>query len=108
MNRYKLVNILAVGLVATVISGGALAEPDVQDLVRRLDLMQREMDELRQQLKNSASKEGVHQVTVEVQEMSAAVSVADEWRQSDTAIHMAGYADVGYADTKSDGDNFNI
>lgn len=107
MNRHMLAKIITIGF-AGVISAATLAEPDVQELVRRLDLMQKEMDELRQEIKNSASKEEVHQVAAEVQEMTAAVSVADEWRQSDTTVHMSGYADVGYADTKSDGDNFNV
>lgn len=108
MNSHILVKVIVVGIVATTISAATLAEPNVQELVRRLDLMQKEMDELRQQIKNSASKEEMHQVAEDVEQMTVAVSAADEWRHSETSAHMSGYADVGYTDTKSDGDSFNV
>lgn len=108
MNSYRILKVIVASVVASAISAVSLAEPTVQELAQRLEQMQKEMDELRQQIKNSASKEEIHQVVAEVKQMTAAVSGADEWRQSDTMVHMSGYADVGYTDTKSRGDSFNV
>jgi len=79
----------------------AIAETRVEDIVQRLESMQQEMDELRQQLKNTVTKE-------EVNEVKQTISSASEWRQPDTLIHMAGYADVGYTDTESEDGSFNV
>ncbi len=94
MNTIVLARALTVGIVTTTISAAVVAGPSVEELAQRLEVMQMEMDKLKQQLKNSVSKK-------EVQHVRASVSAAEEWRQPDTLIHMAGYADVGYTDTES-------
>lgn len=101
MNSNMLVKAISVGIVTTVFSAVAVAETSIQDLVRRLEVMQQEMDELRQQLKNTVSKE-------EVYEVKRNIAAASEWRQPDTLIHMAGYADVGYTDSESADGSFNV
>jgi Phosphate-selective porin O and P len=101
MNRHMLSKAISLGIVTTFFSSMTIAETSVEDLVRRLEVMQQEMDELRQQLKNTVSKE-------EVNEVKQTISAASEWRQPDTLIHMAGYADVGYTDSESADGSFNV
>jgi len=88
---------VAIGAVSTT----ALAELTVEELAERLERMQQEMDQLKQQLKNSATKE-------EVQVIKKDVATASEWLQPDTLIHMSGYADVGYTDSESEDGSFNV
>ncbi len=101
MKNQMLIKAITVGCVTTVLSTATLAEPNVEELVRRLELMEQELKGLKQQLKKTASKE-------EVQLVTQTVTAAAEWRQPDTLIHMAGYADVGYADIESEDGSFNV
>ena len=101
MKIKKLVRVITYGTLAAVSTMTIAAETSVEALSQRLEMMQKEMDELKRQLQQSASKE-------EVQAVRQEVAVASEWRQPDTLIHMAGYADVGYADTESKDGSFNV
>lgn len=87
--------------VAAAASTSVLAQPTVAELADSLERMQQEMDALRQQLKNSATK---HEVEV----LKTDVASASEWLKPDTLIHMAGYADVGYEKSSSDDGNFSV
>lgn len=89
------------GLSLMSLSGVVVADPATQELIERIDTMQEEMDQLKQQLRNSATKE-------EVQLIKKDVATASEWLQPDTLIHMAGYADVGYSDSESSDGSFNV
>ncbi|MBV1928344.1 MAG: hypothetical protein KUG81_02375, partial [Gammaproteobacteria bacterium] len=88
-------------IAAATVSTSVLAQPTVEALAERLEGMQQEMDQLKQQLKNSATKE-------EIQIIKKDVATAVEWIQPDTLIHMSGYADVGYTDSKSEDGSFNV
>lgn len=101
MNIKKLVKVITYGTLAAVSTAAIAAETNVEALSQRLEMMQKEMDELKRQIQMSASKKDVQAVRQEV-------AVAKEWRQPDTLIHMAGYADVGYADTESKDGSFNV
>ncbi|AFT67317.1 hypothetical protein [Cycloclasticus sp. P1] len=100
MNINRVAKTIVFAVVASSFSTAALAEPSVEELAERLERMQQEMDQLKQQLKNSATKE-------EVQVIKKDVATAGEWLQPDTLIHMAGYADVGYTDSESEDGSFN-
>ena len=100
MKIKKLVQVITCGTLATVSAMTIAADTSVEALSQRLEMMQKEMNELKRQLQQSASKE-------EVQAVRQEVAVASEWRQPDTLIHMAGYADVGYTDTESKDGSFN-
>ncbi len=91
----------AVTVFISTVSVASLAESSVDELAKRVERMQQEMDVLKQQLKNSATKE-------EVEVIKQDVATAGEWLQPDTLIHMAGYADVGYTDTESADGSFNV
>jgi hypothetical protein len=92
---------IGVGVIVSAVSTTVLAEPSIQELVELIESMQTEMDGLKQQLNNTASKQ-------EVQEVKQEVEMAGEWLQPDTLIHMAGYADVGYVDSESTDSSFNV
>ena len=101
MKIKKLAKNIMFAVVASSFSAMVLAEATVEELAERLERMQREMNELRLQLENSATKE-------EVQVIKEDVATASEWLQPDTLIHMAGYADVGYTDSESSDGSFNV
>ena len=101
MNRHMLSKAISLGIVTAFFSSMSVAETSVEDIVQRLELMQKEMNELRQQLKNTVSKD-------EVNEVKQTISAANEWRQPDTLIHMAGYGDVGYTNSESADGSYNV
>ncbi len=101
MNNNKLIGAMVMGIIAIIISANVIAQTDIEELTQRLESMESEMQELRQQIEASASRE-------EVQLIERKVAVASEWRQPDTLIHMAGYADVGYLDTEAEDGSFKV
>jgi len=56
MNINRVAKTIVFAVVASSFSTAALAEPSVEELAERLERMQQEMDQLKQQLKNSATK----------------------------------------------------
>jgi len=96
-----LAKVIGVGVIASAVSTTVLAEPSIQELVELVKSMQEEMEGLKQQLNNTASKQ-------EVQAVKQEVATASEWLQPDTLIHMAGYADVGYIDSESADSSFTV
>ena len=76
MNINRVAKTIVFAVVASSFSTAALAEPSVEELAERLERMQQEMDQLKQQLKNSATKE-------EVQVIKKDVATAGEWLQPD-------------------------
>ena len=101
MKITNLVNSIVVAVVTSTVSVAALAEPSVDELAKRLERMQQEVDQLKQQLEKRATKE-------EIQVIKQDVATASEWLQPDTLIHMSGYADVGYTDSESQDGSFNV
>jgi len=87
--------------IASAFSTAALANPTLEELAKRLAHMQQEMDQLKLQIENSATKK-------EIQVIKKDVATAGGWLQPDTLIHMAGYADVGYTDSESSGGSYNV
>ncbi len=101
MKTKRLASTIMFTVAAFTVSTTALAESTVEELAERLDRMQQEMEQLKKQIKKSATKE-------EIQVIKEDVATAGEWLQPDTLIHMAGYADVGYADSESEDGSFNV
>ena len=77
MNINRVAKTIVFAVVTSSFSTAALAEPSVEELAERLERMQQEMDQLKQQLKNSATKD-------EVQVIKKDVATAGEWLQPDT------------------------
>ena len=101
MNNGKLVAAMVMGIITTNISTNVLAQTEFEELTQRLESMESEMQELRLQIEASASKE-------EIQRIEQKVAIASEWRQPNTLIHMAGYADVGYSDAEAEDGSFTV
>lgn len=95
------VKVAIFGVVVSAASFPALAAPSVEELAQHLAAMQVEMDKLKQQIANSATK-------AEVQLVKKDAATAGEWQQADTLIHMSGYAEVGYTDSASADGSFNV
>ncbi len=76
----------------------SLADDNYELLKQQVDTLQKQLAEVQQALKQyesqSASKE-------EIAELKEEVAEASEWKEPNTLIHMAGYADVGYANQEN-------
>ncbi|MBL4799425.1 MAG: hypothetical protein JKY50_18635 [Oleispira sp.] len=101
MKIKTLANEIILVVTAVAVSTVAVAAPNTEKLPERLERMQQEVDQLRQQLKNSATKE-------DLQIIKRDVAQSGEWLQPDTLIHMSGYADVGYTESESQEGSFNV
>ena len=101
MKYYRFYKAFIMGAAVAIVSIGASAQTDIDVLTQRLESMENEMQELRREIELSASRE-------EVRAHEKAIASANEWRQPDTLIHMAGYADVGYSETESEDGSFSL
>jgi len=100
--KFNNVPTLLLFMVAGLSSASLYAkEPSRQELVDRIDLLESELKQLRQDVDNNASKESLQVISEKID--GIAVS-----SPSDTLIHMAGYADVGYIDQESSDGSFGV
>lgn len=83
----------------------------------KYDLLQQQVDVLKQQLQQvqetlqqykdqMSVKEGL--VEQKVVALEEGIAEASEWKYSDTLIHMAGYADVGYSSANGESGDFSV
>jgi len=77
------------------------AEPTRQELTNRIDVLESELNQLKREVKDSATQKGSYG-------FSDSVTNAGESKLPDTLIHLAGYADVGYSDAESEDGSFNV
>jgi len=81
------------------------AADSLERLRRTVETLQKQLEQVQQQLReqeeNSASKEEIRQIRKEV-------ASAAEWKDPNTLIHMAGYADVNYVDKEGEDGSFNV
>ncbi|HHJ15967.1 MAG TPA: hypothetical protein ENJ80_04645 [Gammaproteobacteria bacterium] len=70
----------------------------VENLKKQLEQVQKTLKSYK---KTSASKNDVAKLEKKVAE-------ASEWKSPNTLIHMSGYADVGYSDSKDSSGSFNV
>lgn len=103
-----MVRAVALGVAALAVSSNVLASPTVEELAQRLQQMQQEIEQLKSQLNETATKDEVVVAQQEIQAVKKKVATADEWRQPDTLVHLAGYADVGYANGDNQDGSFNV
>lgn len=83
----------------------AMADEQYDLLKRQVEALQSQLAEVQAALQeyasDNASKEEVAQLRQEVAE-------AKEWKEPNSLIHMAGYADVGYANQENADGSFNV
>jgi len=93
VRNWTIASLLAISIPLT-----SMADEDYELLKQQVEILQSQLAEVQQALKQyenqSASKE-------EVAELKEEVAEAAEWKEPNTLIHMAGYADVGYASAKN-------
>lgn len=96
-------------LLALALPLSAVADDNFDLLKQQVETLQQQLEQMQEALKQnqeiSASKEEVAQ---EVSELKNDIVAAAEWKQPNTLIHMAGYADVGYANAENSDGSFNI
>ena len=96
-------------LVAMLLPLSAMADEKYDLLRQQVEAMQKQLEQVREALKQyaeqSASKEEVAQ---EVTALKKDIARAAEWKDPNTLIHMSGYADVGYANSKNTNGSFNV
>jgi TolA-binding protein len=99
---------VSLGVATLALPATVLATPTVEELAQQLDQMQQEIKQLRAQLKDTATKDEI----VVTQQLVEAVKVesakSGEWRQPDTLVHLAGYADVGYVNGDNQDGSFTV
>jgi len=99
---------VTLGVATLAVSANTLATPTVEELAQRLEQMQQEIEQLKSELANTTS---LQEVAVTKQELAVEkkdVAKSSEWRQPDTLIHMAGYADVGYTNGDGQDGSYNV
>jgi len=95
------------GLVAFVLAlpVNVYAESAYDTLRNQVDSLKKQLEEVQESLKNyqseNVSKKDIAELKKEVRE-------AGEWKNPNTLIHMSGYADVGYTDSKDGDGSFNV
>ncbi|MCF6301127.1 MAG: hypothetical protein L3J52_08430 [Proteobacteria bacterium] len=97
----------------------AYADEKFEALQKEVDLLKQQLEQvqliLKQYQQETASKKDVEKIAEqlandviskdEVNDLRAEVAKAAEWKEPNTLIHMAGYADVGYS---SDNDSYSV
>ncbi len=57
---------------------------------------------------NAWAETDIEKLRAEVDALKTQVESAAEWKTPTTLVHLAGYADVGYTDSKSEAGSFNV
>ena len=89
--------------IATSVLASAMTVAATNDegISERLERMQQEISNLKQQLANHPTKEDLRNIEKDV-------AKAGEWLQPDTLAHVSGFADVGYSKSESQEGSFNL
>ncbi len=105
MKNLTLSAVAAAVAIATAGPAPAIAADNLDALRRTVETLQKQLQEVQQQLKaqeeKSASKEEVEKIRKEV-------ASASEWKEPNTLIHMAGYADVDYMKKQGEDGSFTV
>ena len=85
--------------------GMALAEDKYEALQRKLEALQQELREVKQALEQTREEKASR---AEVSQLEKKVDSASEWKDPNTLIHMAGYADVGFTNGDNENGSFRV
>ncbi|HEC13322.1 MAG TPA: hypothetical protein ENI80_08780 [Acidiferrobacteraceae bacterium] len=103
--------VLAVA-ITLVLPMTASADADYDALKKQVEQLQRQLQQVQEALKRQEAK--VNEVKensvtrVEAKALENEVNAASEWKDPNTLIHMAGYADVGYSSGSNQDGSFNV
>jgi len=109
-NRFytRQIRIIMIGTMLALLSPFVSADA-VSELKNELELLKKQISDMQQLLKSQqktmASKQEVEAVKQEVKEVAR---TGNEWGISDSVVHLAGYAAVGYTDSERADGGFNL
>lgn len=97
---------LRVGALASILAATfpltAVAADPVEALQQQINALQAQLEQMRSQMQQRDQAAPANQdLAKEVSQLRQEVKSAAEWKQSNTLIHLAGYADMGYTDAKN-------
>jgi Phosphate-selective porin O and P len=102
--------VLAMGLPFSAAAQEQISTEDYQALKNQVEALQEQLQQVQDGMRGyeeqMSVKEG--QVEQEVTQLKEDVARADEWKQTDTLIHLAGYADVSYAFAPGNSGDFGV
>ncbi|HFD79029.1 MAG TPA: hypothetical protein ENK05_01390 [Gammaproteobacteria bacterium] len=83
------------------------AADDLSQLRKTVETLQKQLQEVQKQLEEQQAQAKTEQPAsrADVEQLQKQVSEANEWREPNTLVHLAGYADVGYEKTQGNNDD---
>ncbi|MCF6226304.1 MAG: hypothetical protein L3J22_08400 [Xanthomonadales bacterium] len=101
---------LLVLAIMTSLPFSAAADDKYDLLQKQVELLQQQLQELQNSLQAYQDEMKVKEVQVEesVTQLKQDVAEAEEWKHSDTLVHLAGYADVGYTSSSGSDGSFSV
>lgn len=100
--------LIAAGMLLVLPDSAAIADDGLGLLKREVNELRKELAEvkaeLKQQRKQAASKDEVSVVENKVARVERQHS---DWKDTNSTLHVAGYADIGYADAQNSTGSFN-
>ncbi len=88
----------------------AVADEKFELLQQQVEALQKQLQEVQEVMQQYQEQMTVKEGQVEevVTQLKEDVARADEWKHSDTLIHLAGYADVGYSFASGEDGSFAV
>lgn len=101
---------LLVLAILTSLPLAAAADEKYDLLQKQVELLQQQLQEVQASLQTYQEEMKVKEVQVEesVTQLKEDVAEAEEWKHSDTLVHLAGYADVGYISSSGSDGSFGV
>lgn len=101
---------LLVLAIMTSLPLAAAADEKYDMLQKQVELLQQQLQEVQSSLQAYQEEMKVKEAQVEesVTQLKEDVAEAEEWKHSDTLVHLAGYADVGYTVSSGGDGSFGV
>lgn len=97
--------------VAAVFPANALADAAYEALKAQVEVLQKQLAAVQEELKRIEQRSAPSEVRGApgvAARLEKEIEIAGEWRHPNTLVHMAGYADVGYASNADEDGSFNV
>lgn len=104
------ISIVALLLAFTSCTVSAFADGGEQSLRTEVEALRNEVKELRKLLKSSPQTSSVsdQETKAAIDKLSTQVKQASSWQNTNSKVHLAGYADFGYTDEERSDGTFNV
>ncbi len=85
------------------------ADAQYDQLKQQVEALQKQLNQVQQILQKYEEESITHaEVKSEVTQLKQEIATASEWRDPNTLVHLAGYADVGYTTAESQDGDYNV